>query len=225
MAKQAVIAGATGLVGRALLNYCLEQCGYERVYVLQRRPQAYVDVRVQPVLVDYDRLHTCAGRFSASHYYCCLGSTLQIAATRARFYRIDMGYVYRFAQLAEMDKQCTQCLILTSFGANRRSIFFYNRVKGRAEQAVFSCKIPGIHVLRPSILLGKRVPPRFYERMAKVCMIPARWLHMEGAVATFAIAAVSVAQAMYHIAQATRLGTHIYLPRTIYRISKYRSLQ
>ena len=219
MPKNALIAGATGLVGKLLLSFCLKKDDYERIYVLLRRPKYYDDPRVVPVLVDYDRLPTYAGKWQAHHYYCCLGSTIRAAGSKANFYNVDALYVHYLAQLAQKDDLCSTFILLTSVGANSRSSFFYCRVKGQAEELVGGARISGVHILRPSVLLGARTPPRFYEEVAKACIAVLRSLRLEAFAAVFAIAAAHVARSMYHIAQQEQPGRRTYAAREIYRIS------
>ncbi len=52
-------------------------------------------------------------------------------------------------------------------GANPKSFFFYSQVKGRMEEELQKLVIGGIHIFRPSLLVGNRQEFRFGERMAE----------------------------------------------------------
>ncbi len=80
--------------------------------------------------------------------------------------KVDYEYTLRAACLAE--KQGVQnFLVVSSMGANPKSFFFYSQVKGRMEEELQKLVIGGIHIFRPSLLVGNRQEFRFGERMAE----------------------------------------------------------
>ena len=63
--KTACVIGATGLVGKALVNQLLAHPGYKQVTCLVRRPltaQDYLDPegKLQPVVIDFEQLQALA---------------------------------------------------------------------------------------------------------------------------------------------------------------------
>ena len=52
-------------------------------------------------------------------------------------------------------------------GANPKSFFFYSQVKGKMEEELQKLVIGGIHIFRPSLLVGNRQEFRFGEQMAE----------------------------------------------------------
>jgi len=82
--KSAMVLGATGLVGRTLVNMLLQDRRYSEVTCLVRKPlssQMFKDRynRLKPVVIDFDHLQDYQGYFSVDHVYCCLGTTLKKA--------------------------------------------------------------------------------------------------------------------------------------------------
>ena len=220
MSKTAVIAGATGLVGKELLDYLIENDYYEKIQIISRRALSYENPKIEVVVVNYNQLSNYREKISGNHYYCCLGTTLKAAGSKYNFYRIDYLYGYRLAKIAEADSTCSQFALLTSVGANATSSVFYSRVKGRVEKDVSKLKIPGIHILRPSILLGKRKNRRLYEELGKIFSTIIKFFFIGDHTKFIAIEASRVAQAMFYVAKSEETGIHTYSPYKINKISK-----
>jgi uncharacterized protein YbjT (DUF2867 family) len=55
-------------------------------------------------------------------------------------------------------------------GANPKSAFFYNRVKGEMERALKNSNLKKLVIIRPSLITGDRKEKRFGESFAKSLM-------------------------------------------------------
>ncbi|MBL7944914.1 MAG: hypothetical protein JNN32_02550, partial [Flavobacteriales bacterium] len=60
--------------------------------------------------------------------------------------------------------------VVSALGADAKSLFFYNQVKGRMEDALRQMDFAALHIFRPSILDGPRTEQRTGERIALVTM-------------------------------------------------------
>lgn len=58
-------------------------------------------------------------------------------------------------------------IVISAGGANAKSIFFYNRVKGEMEKAVSELGFSSVDIFRPSILVGKRNETRILENFGE----------------------------------------------------------
>ncbi len=165
MEKTALLVGATGLVGRALLAQLLDAEDYAQVITLSRRRIDLQHARLRQVVCDFDEMALRAPELSAEDVYCCLGTTLRQAGDKARFPRVDYYYVM---QLATVMRQhvARHLILLSALGASERSLFFYSRVKGRLERDLIQLNYPCTSIFRPSLLLGERANPRLQERWA-----------------------------------------------------------
>src|SRR2546426_6652457 len=56
--------------------------------------------------------------------------------------------------------------LVTALGADPGSRIFYSRVKGEVEEGVKRLQFDGIHIFRPSFLIGKRAAGRPVEQLA-----------------------------------------------------------
>lgn len=165
--KTALIAGASGLVGHYLLTQMLAGDEYAQVKLLVRKPLDLEHPRLEQIVFDFDDPQTELIR--ADDVFCCLGTTIGRAGSRAAFRKVDYDYVLRLAAAARTHA-CAQFLLVTAMGADPRSKFFYNRVKGEIEQAVDALGFSSFHIFRPSLLLGPRKEFRTGEALAKLMM-------------------------------------------------------
>jgi uncharacterized protein YbjT (DUF2867 family) len=164
MSQQALILGATGLVGRALLKQALAADRYERIHVLSRRELDLAHPKLQVHLVDFDHLEQYEEPFRVDDIFCCLGTTIATAGSQEAFRKVDFEYVVEAARLGRKHG-ATHYLVVSSMGADANSLVFYSRVKGEMEQALQQLGYPKLSILRPSFLLGDRQESRMGERI------------------------------------------------------------
>jgi uncharacterized protein YbjT (DUF2867 family) len=164
--QKTMLVGASGLVGSFCLTHLLEEDEVKQVVVLSRRPLERAHAKLSTHLIQFDRLAEHSALFEVDSLFCCLGTTLKAAGSRAAFERVDYGYVKKLAELAAT-KHVRQFLLISAFGANPHSPVFYSRIKGRAEEAIRQQGFHCVHFLRPSMLLGSRPLPRLNEELLK----------------------------------------------------------
>ena len=165
----AIVLGATGLVGRYLVNLLLQDSRYSEVTCLVRRPLQKADFRdpqnkLRPVVVDFEQLQDYQGYFSVDHVFCCLGTTLKQAGSKQAFRRVDFEFVHVAAQLARAQR-AKGFVWISSVGANPSSKNFYLRVKGELDNAII--RMPQLQhaaAVKPSLLLGARLGTRPQQR-------------------------------------------------------------
>lgn len=166
----ALVLGATGLVGKALVNKLCQDPRYARITCLVRAPlpmSAYFDEhsKIEPLVINFDELQDYQGYFNVDHVYCCLGTTLKKAKTKSAFRKVDFEYVHVAAQLSRAQR-VKSFVWISSLGANAKSRHFYLRVKGELENAILSMpQLPNAAAVRPPLLLGERPEQRTAESL------------------------------------------------------------
>jgi len=209
--RTALIAGASGLVGKFCLQRLLEDGRYRGVHSLVRRSSGLTHPRLHEYVVDFDKLQEGLPEFRIDDAYCCLGTTMAKAGSKAAFERVDYDYVRVFAQLAK-DRGASRFMLVSALGADPVSSVFYNRVKGRAELEMQQQDFPALHIFRPSLLTGPRDEFRLGERLAT----PATWLLrplMRGPLAKYrSVHADHVASCMVDAAWTELKGVKIHYP-------------
>lgn len=175
----ALVAGATGLVGRELVDALLADSSVGAVHALVRKRNAELDKRagVTQHVVDYAQ--PIAGLPPADDAFCCLGTTIKVAGSQQAFRAVDFDAALAFARAARA-AGATRLGVVSALGADASSRVFYNRVKGELEQAVRTLGFDAVLLARPSLLLGDRAalgqPLRTGERIGAALNMGLGWL-------------------------------------------------
>ena len=202
--KTALVAGATGLIGDLLTHQLVESTAFDRVKVLTRKALTWQHPRLQEILFDFD--HPNSLLLQADTIFCCLGTTIKKAGSKAAFRNVDYQYPLDIARLG-LANGASQFAIVTAMGADSNSMVFYNQVKGDIERDLAALNYPSLLIFRPSLLLGNRTEKRLGERIGSGFMrlfaplIPAKYK---------AIEASQVANAMLQTSQQHLTGKHIF---------------
>lgn len=166
----ALVAGATGLIGRRLVRLLIESDDYDRVHLLVRRPTGITDDRLVEHAIDFDKLPDAGEDVgSVDHAFCALGTTIRTAGSREAFRRVDHDYVVAFAKLAR-DLGAQQFAVVSSLGADPDTRSFYLRVKGETERDLEALGLPRLVILRPSLLTGDRDEFRPGEKVSQLLL-------------------------------------------------------
>jgi uncharacterized protein YbjT (DUF2867 family) len=169
----ALLAGASGLVGRALLAQLLDD-DRATVHALLRREVADLPAsrQLHCHLIDFDS----PGRLpTADELYIALGTTIKVAGSKAAFRAVDFDAVLHVARAAR-EAGVERCAVVSSLGADPNSKTFYTRVKGEVERALRELRFERLVIARPSLLAGARESlaqaPRRGERLALRLLTP-----------------------------------------------------
>jgi uncharacterized protein YbjT (DUF2867 family) len=163
--RTALVAGASGLVGSALVSQLLLSPQYSRVIILVRKKFYPDHPKLIQQEVNFEQLEDLQLNFKVTDAYCTLGTTISKAGSRAAFIKVDHDYVCSFAGLA-LNFGASRCVVVSSMGANSSSSIFYNKVKGLAEEDLKKAGFPRLVIVRPSLLLGPRTEKRAGEKFA-----------------------------------------------------------
>jgi len=167
--KTALIVGATGLTGGYCLRNLLKDDHYGRVTALTRSPIPHKNPKLHTIQIDFDRLSNEADLFDAHDVFCCLGTTIAKAGSRAAFRKVDFSYPLAIAEKA-LAAGAHSFSLISSMGANHNSRIFYNRVKGEIESAISKLGYNLVLIYRPSLLTGSRSEVRFGENIGEILM-------------------------------------------------------
>ncbi len=220
MARTALIAGASGLVGGHLLLRLLESPLFDRVISVGRRTMPVSHPKLTQVVADFATLGANTLPAVPTDLFCCLGTTMRQAGSQEAFRKVDFDYPVRLAHLAR--EAGAAYYIVSSLGADPGSRYFYMRVKGEVEAELKRMNLRSLHIFQPSLLLGHRKQFRLGEAVA-VAVSPVYNLLMVGPLRKYrGIQAADVAGAMLRTAEAARPGAHTYQSDLIVEIAKGR---
>jgi uncharacterized protein YbjT (DUF2867 family) len=168
----AVLTGGTGLTGSFLVRRLLADPAITRVVSVSRKSLNPVNGKLTEVLVsDLAELASIASKLHGEIYFCCLGTTIRSAGSKENFERVDHAAIVDFAKIAKAHDARSFTLV-SAMGANAKSIFFYNRVKGRTENDVRALGLRSLIIFRPALLVGPRQEFRLAERIAARTLVP-----------------------------------------------------
>jgi hypothetical protein len=221
--KSALIIGASGLVGKLLLEAILQKDYYTSItLVLRRSIDLKYDKRVKIITIsDFDALDQYEEDLFSEDVFCCLGSTMKKAGSKSVFEKSDLIYPLKVATINQKNPNFKNYLIVTSQGANAQSPIYYNQVKGRCEQALLALDLLGLKVFRPSLLLGNRVEKRGGEVLFKVLIQAVSTpLKALGIPSFWSIEAAIVARAMLRVAMNENEGTVFYDAKAMVQLSQ-----
>ena len=205
--RTALLAGATGLVGRALLPLLLRSHASIEVLVRRAAPELGNDPRLRFHVVDFAKLPKAFP--AVDDVFIALGTTITIAGSQAAFRGVDFDAVVDTARAARA-AGATRLAVVSALGADPGSGVFYSQVKGEMERAVAAMGYDSVTLARPSMLVGDRAalgqPVRSGEIWATRLTRPLGWLVPRG---LRPIAAGDVAAALVEATKHGQPGMHL----------------
>jgi uncharacterized protein YbjT (DUF2867 family) len=197
--KTGIILGATGLTGGLLLEKLIADNTYDTIKLFTRKSTGNKSPKVVEYIIDLHHIEDYKEDFKGDVVFCCIGTTASKTKNKSEYEKIDLGIPYAASKLAAENKIPTY-VVISAIGANHKSKIFYNRTKGKMEQAVLSTKIPNTYILRPSLIKDQRKNKRFGEYIANF-IFKLTGLFLIGKLKKYkAIDANTIAQAMLNIA-------------------------
>jgi uncharacterized protein YbjT (DUF2867 family) len=207
-ARVAMVAGATGLVGREILAALLADKTYSSVHSVGRRTVNLQHPKLTQHVVNFAALPQLP---PVDDCFVALGTTIKVAGSQAAFRAVDLDAVLALA-LAVHAQGATKLGVVSAMGASAQSPIFYNRIKGEMEASLVGMGFHSLVIARPSLLDGQRQSlqqaPRAAERLGlglMRCMrplIPANYR---------AIAASDVARALVDTVRSSAPGVAILM--------------
>lgn len=161
--SRVLITGATGLVGGILLRMLANDARVDAIAAPTRRPLEPISGVFNP----HDPQLTDALAMvtePVDTVFCCMGTTRREAGSKEAFIHADYTLVVDTA-LTGLRLGARHMLVVSALGANARSPFFYNRVKGEMENALMEQEWERLTIARPSMLLGNREKHRVNESL------------------------------------------------------------
>jgi len=165
-----LLAGATGLIGSAVLKQLLDDPRVAQVVAPTRRALAPHAKLVNPITT-IETLPADADWWAVDGAICALGTTRAQTPSPEAYRVIDHDYPLRIATLVR-ERGATTFALVSSAGANPKSYFRYTRIKGELEEAITRLGFPSLTIARPGFLGGRPRDERATEHaMASVLQL------------------------------------------------------
>lgn len=165
-----LLAGASGLVGRHILEALLADASVAAVHSLGRRALPVTHAKLTQHQVDFPTLAQSPPALPhIDEALIALGTTIKVAGSQDAFRAVDFSAVVAVAQAAQF-AGATRLGVVSAMGADIGSKIFYNRVKGETEDTLKAMGFATLVIARPSFLAGDREslgqPVRGGEKLA-----------------------------------------------------------
>ena len=165
--RSVLVAGASGLVGREILQGLLADDSVAAVHSVGRRELPLRHPKLTQHQVDFSGNFPALPRLGEA--FIALGTTIKVAGSQQAFRAVDHDAVIAVARAARA-AGATRLGVVSAMGADKRSAIFYNRVKGETEEALSALGFDALVIARPSFLSGDRAalgqPLRGGEKLA-----------------------------------------------------------
>ena len=206
---KAIVIGATGAVGKDLVEQLLKSDSFVR------REVPVTSAKLVSHVVDFDRPETWTHLLTGDVLFSCLGTTIKAAGSQNAQWKVDYTYQYQAAKAARANG-VGKYVLVSSVGADAKSKIFYSRMKGRLDEDVARLGFPGCFILRPPSLIRKG-SDRFGEK-AGVAIL--KGLNAIGLMRSWKpMPTEAVAAAMLRLALSDKTGLHIIDSQEILSVS------
>ena len=174
----AIVIGATGAVGRELVDYLLSNNNYSKISIFVRRIiDRWIDLpegkKEKLNIIEIENLDCLSNEneikslLNDNLQYHVLFNTLgsRVGRGNEEFIKVDFTYVVNSCILCEKLNigHFSNC---SAGNADRNSCFLYSRVKGEAEDECLSKNVNYISILRPGLIVDRDNDSRCLEKMA-----------------------------------------------------------
>jgi uncharacterized protein YbjT (DUF2867 family) len=214
--RTAIVIGATGLVGRQLVELLLIDSRFGLVKIFTRRSTGLSHKKLEEHVVDFDDVLNWKKLVTGDVLYSAMGTTLRKAGNKENQYKVDYHYQYQVARAAA-GNEVKEYVLVSSAGADPGSKIFYSRMKGELERDVKKLPFAAVHIIRPGILSGARYEVRVGEKigigiMRVLSVIP-------GLGNLKPIEGIQVAKAMINATFRHVIGIHAYTMGEVFKLA------
>ena len=181
---KAIIIGATGAVGRELVDYLLQNPNYEKITIFVRRViDRWVDLpenkKQKLNIIEVENLDFLSNEkeqllklLNDNVQYDVLFNTLgsRVGRGKEEFIKVDFTYVVNSCEMCEKlnISHFSNC---SASGASKNSCLLYNRVKGQAEEECLIKNVNYVSIFRPGLILNRDNDSRCMEKFLGCCLV------------------------------------------------------
>ena len=177
----AIIIGATGAVGKELVEYLLSNPNYNKIQIFVRRIiDRWVDLteskKQKLNIIEVENLDCLADENEIKRLlndnlqydvlFNALGS--RVGKGEEEFRKVDYTYVVNSCRLCEQ-LNINHFANCSAGNADRNSCFLYSRVKGEAEDDCLAKNVNYITILKPGLITDRDNDSRCIEKLFSCC--------------------------------------------------------
>lgn len=169
--RNVIIAGATGMIGKLILDKCLARPDVLKVIIIVRKPSGFIHPKLVEIIHnDFLNFNDIEINFKNQNVcFYCIGVYTGLVPD-SEFSKITIDFTKIFAEkLKENSPDCRFCF-LSGQGADssEKSSIMFARDKGIAENILLNLKFPQTYLFRPGYIypvLKRKEPNLLYKVM------------------------------------------------------------
>jgi uncharacterized protein YbjT (DUF2867 family) len=215
------LAGASGTVGKRVLEALLQAPEFGRIVAVTRRPLGRDSPRLANRIVPFAQLEAQLKGQACDTALCCLGTSYQDAGSESAFREAVQGNVLAYARAAR-SAGARRFVMLSCHSANSASRRTAERVQGETLDALAGLNFESLALVLPGPLLGLRRGVGLAQLLAMTLALLLRPLQFGARKSARAIAISQVAAAMLGAARSGRRGIYRYDFSGIQALSRMR---
>lgn len=213
----AVILGATGLVGHELLELLIMDKRFAKIDLLSRREMDIREISVTNHVVDFDELNEWPIHHEVDVLFIAFGTTMKKAGSKKQQFDIDVNIPTKVMHLAK-DNGVKRCVVVSALGVSKKSPFFYSRMKAQLDENALEMGFEQVILVKPSVLEGPRMEKRPGEKMS---IAIGNALAKTGMIDQFKpVESINVAKAMIQSLVTLPKGFHDVTSKEIHQLAK-----
>ena len=215
------VVGATGLIGRTVIEECIGREDVRLSAIARREVPLPRGIRMELFVAEPDKWGEVIEAVRPTAVICAIGTTWKKAGgDESAFRAVDEELVLATARAAKQ-RGVERFVTISSAGADPMSKTFYLRVKGEVERELAKLRLPRLDILRPGLLLGARENDRRPGERLGIMAAPLANLFLHGKYRQYrGIRASLVAQAALALAKSAARGRFVHDNDGILRAAK-----
>ena len=162
--KKAILFGASGFIGRYLLDELLSNPLYELVTIVVRKNLQIDHPKLKTLIGDYHTLPGLEKDIVADDIFITLGTTKKTTPDKDEYYQVDHDYPVLAAKMAK-ENGARAVFIVTAVGPDKNSTIFYLKTKWETERDILALDFEHTNIFRPSMIMGTRKEQRSLEKI------------------------------------------------------------